>query len=125
LIADALNCPHFDSRLRLTKNLRLPKLARVRVRFDHIVSFIVNANHRIGVGNHHRKSQQSRLELGCISAIDSNGRTIWIADAHRGDGKRFVVRADEKLTVFGPPYKSRPNGNSSEIAQRRGNVCAG
>jgi hypothetical protein len=25
---------------------------------------------------------------------------IWIADAHRGDGKRFVVRADEKLTAF-------------------------
>jgi hypothetical protein len=33
---------------------------------------------------------------GCVSAIDSCGRTIWIADAHRGDGKRFVVRADEK-----------------------------
>jgi len=33
-------------------------------------------------------------------AIDSSGRTIWIADAHRGDGKRFVVRADEKLTTF-------------------------
>jgi hypothetical protein len=38
--------------------------------------------------------------LGCVSAIDSNGRTIWIADAHRDDGKRFVVHADEKLTVF-------------------------
>jgi hypothetical protein len=25
------------------------------------------------------------------------GRTIWIADAHRGDGKRFIVRADELL----------------------------
>ena len=37
---------------------------------------------------------------GCVSAIDSRGRTIWIADAHRGDGKRFVVRADEKLTAF-------------------------
>ena len=42
---------------------------------------------------------------GCVSGIDSNGRTIWIADAHRGDGKRFVVRADEeerkgKLTMF-------------------------
>ena len=22
---------------------------------------------------------------GCVSAIDSNGRTIWIADAHRDD----------------------------------------
>ena len=27
-------------------------------------------------------------------------RTIWTADAHRDDGKRFVVRADEKLTRF-------------------------
>ena len=24
---------------------------------------------------------------GCVSAIDLNGRTIWIADAHRDDGK--------------------------------------
>jgi hypothetical protein len=36
---------------------------------------------------------------GCVSAIDSNGRTIWIVDAHRVNGKRFVVRADEKLTA--------------------------
>jgi hypothetical protein len=38
--------------------------------------------------------------LGCVSAIDSNGRTIWIADAHRDNGKRFIVLADEKLTAF-------------------------
>jgi hypothetical protein len=37
---------------------------------------------------------------GCVSTMDSRGRTIWIADAHRGDGKRFVVRASEKLTAF-------------------------
>jgi hypothetical protein len=37
---------------------------------------------------------------GCVSAVDSQGRTIWIADAHRDDGRRFVVRADEKLTAF-------------------------
>jgi hypothetical protein len=36
----------------------------------------------------------------CVLAVDRDGRTIWIADAHRGDGKRFVVHADEKLTVF-------------------------
>jgi hypothetical protein len=35
---------------------------------------------------------------GCLSAIGREGRTIWIADAHRDDGKRFVVRAEEKLT---------------------------
>jgi len=32
--------------------------------------------------------------------LDREGQTIWIADAHRGDGQRFVVRADEKLTTF-------------------------
>jgi hypothetical protein len=37
---------------------------------------------------------------GCVSAIDREGRTIWVADAHRDDGKRFVVRAGEKLTAF-------------------------
>jgi hypothetical protein len=37
---------------------------------------------------------------GCVAAIDSNGQTIWIADAHRDDGKSFVVRADEKLTAL-------------------------
>jgi hypothetical protein len=40
------------------------------------------------------------MELVCVSAVDSDGRTIWIADAHRGDGKRFVVQADELLTAF-------------------------
>jgi hypothetical protein len=37
---------------------------------------------------------------GCVSAVTSEGRIIWIADAHRGDGRRFVVRADGKLTGF-------------------------
>jgi hypothetical protein len=37
--------------------------------------------------------------LGWVSALDVEGRTIWIVDAHR-DGKRFVVRTDEKLTAF-------------------------
>jgi len=37
---------------------------------------------------------------GCVAAVDSNGRTIFVADAHRDDGKRFVVHAHEKLTAF-------------------------
>jgi hypothetical protein len=37
---------------------------------------------------------------GCLSAVDRDGRTIWIADAHRGDRKRFVVRAHEKVIFF-------------------------
>jgi hypothetical protein len=38
--------------------------------------------------------------LGWVSALDVQGRTIWIVDAHRGDGKRFIVGADEMLTAF-------------------------
>jgi hypothetical protein len=44
-------------------------------------------------------SQQTRLDMGYVSVVDSQRRTIWIVDAHR-DGKRFIVRADEKLTAF-------------------------
>jgi hypothetical protein len=32
--------------------------------------------------------------------VDSSGRTIFVADAHRDDDQRFVVHADEKLTAF-------------------------
>jgi hypothetical protein len=46
------------------------------------------------------KLSASGWSWGCVSAIDSRGRTIWIADAHRGDGKRFVVNAGETLTAF-------------------------
>jgi len=37
--------------------------------------------------------------LGWVSALDVEGKTIWIVDAH-GYGKRFIVRADEKATAF-------------------------
>ena len=37
--------------------------------------------------------------LGYVSTINSQGRTMFVADAH-SNGKRFVVRADEKLTAF-------------------------
>ena len=38
--------------------------------------------------------------MGYVAAVDSNGRTIWIVDAHRDDGRRFIVHADEKLSAF-------------------------
>jgi hypothetical protein len=44
------------------------------------------------------KRNPKRLTI--IRPNDSNGRTIWIADAHRDDGKRFVVHTHEKLTAF-------------------------
>jgi hypothetical protein len=60
----------------------------VLVCLDHVASFIAD------------KLSKAGWSWGCVSAIDSNGRTIWIVDAHRDDGKRFVVRSDEKLTAF-------------------------
>jgi outer membrane protein assembly factor BamB len=37
------------------------------------------------------------FSVGWVSALDSEGQTIWIGDAHRGDGKRFVVCAEGNL----------------------------
>jgi hypothetical protein len=37
--------------------------------------------------------------MATFQCSNRKGRTIWIVDAH-GYGKRFVVRADEKLTAF-------------------------
>ena len=38
--------------------------------------------------------------LGWVLVVDSQGRTIWIVNAHRGDGRRFIVHADERLSAF-------------------------
>jgi len=40
------------------------------------------------------------LSVGWVSTINSRGQTIFVADAHRDDGKRFIVHADEKLSTF-------------------------
>jgi hypothetical protein len=40
------------------------------------------------------------LASAATVVTEDNGRMNWIADAHRDDGKRFVVHADEKLTAF-------------------------
>jgi hypothetical protein len=37
---------------------------------------------------------------GVVSAVNTDGKTVFVADAHRSDGKRFIVRADELLTAF-------------------------
>jgi len=37
---------------------------------------------------------------GCVSTVESNGRTSFVADAHRDDGQSFIVRLDERLTAF-------------------------
>jgi hypothetical protein len=43
--------------------------------------------------------KEAGWSLGWVSALDVQGRTMWIVDAH-GYGKRFIVRADQELTAF-------------------------
>jgi hypothetical protein len=37
---------------------------------------------------------------GCVATVDREGRTVFVADAHRDDGQRFVVDADDRFTAF-------------------------
>jgi hypothetical protein len=46
------------------------------------------------------KLSKAGWSWGCVSTVDSNGQTIFVADAHRDDGRRFIVHADERLTAF-------------------------
>ena len=64
--------------------------------------------------------------LGWVSALDLEGQTVWIVDAH-GYGKRFIVRAHEKLTAFmesahvrqfRPRARARPSGTPVTLLQR-------
>jgi hypothetical protein len=49
------------------------------------------------IADNHSKAGWS---WGWVSTVDCCRRTIFIADAHCDDGKRFVVHADEKLSAF-------------------------
>lgn len=40
------------------------------------------------------------LQFRLAIASNDEGRDIFVVDAHRDDGKRFVVHSDEKLTAF-------------------------
>jgi hypothetical protein len=46
------------------------------------------------------KLSASGWSWDCSSQIDATGRVLFTADAHRDNGKRFIVSADEKLTSF-------------------------
>jgi hypothetical protein len=48
----------------------------------------------------------------------------WIADTHRDNGKRFVVRADEKLTAFLELERLRMGRDSLSIIGRFKSVMA-
>jgi len=54
----------------------------------------------VSIGDIADNFSKAGWSVGWVSALDLEGRTIWIADAHRDEGKRFIVRADEKLSAF-------------------------
>jgi hypothetical protein len=37
---------------------------------------------------------------GCVSTIKSSGQTIFVEDAHRDDGRHFIVRSDDIISAF-------------------------
>ena len=37
---------------------------------------------------------------GCSTEVRPDGSILHCVDAHRDDGRRFIVRSDEKLTAF-------------------------
>jgi hypothetical protein len=44
---------------------------------------------------------------GCVSAVDNKGRTIWIADAHRDDGKRLATNFRHRYPAFSAWHSPR------------------
>jgi hypothetical protein len=66
-------------------------------RFGRLLPFVERSKTNCPVSNGKVADNLSKAgwSWDCVSAIDAKGRTIWIADAHRDDRKRFVVRAAE------------------------------
>jgi hypothetical protein len=59
---------------------------------------------------------------GCVATVDSNGQTIFVADAHRDNGTRFVVQADEMLRIKAAAslcWQSPSSSTQTEIARHR------
>jgi hypothetical protein len=46
------------------------------------------------------KLNKTGWSWGYVSSVDSHGHRTFIADAHCGDGNRYVIRADEMLTAL-------------------------
>ena len=42
---------------------------------------------------------------GCVATINPKGQTIFVADAHRDDGRRFIVQSDDKFSGFIEPER--------------------
>ena len=62
---------------------------------------------------------------GCVSAIDSSERTIWIADAHQGDEKRCLKKERERSIRPRSPYEELPPPGGKPLARYlSSSICA-
>ena len=60
---------------------------------------------------------------GMTSATDAQTRTLFVVDAHRDDGRRFVVRSDELLTAFLELERNVWEGESWTRRMRPTGIC--
>ena len=79
-----------------------------------------NVHHLRRIADKLSKAGQS---WGCVAATDANGRTIWIADAHRRDGKWCFAHAGEKFgtrigDLLGFDAKLEPVGSLRRLPKR-------
>ena len=65
------------------------------------------------------KLSKAGWSLGWVSTLDREGRTTWVVDAHRDDGKRFVVHADEMLTAFLELERGTREASASTLQDNR------
>ena len=54
---------------------------------------------------------------GYCSAVNATGRR-WIVDAHKGDGKRYIIQSDKLLSAFLEDF--RIAGTRSALVKRAG-----
>ena len=98
-------CALFSMGDRLGRLLRFVEWPSYVMYPDHSVAVMEKQKGRIWRGVNYWEIIANNLKKrgwswGCVFSLDSAGRTIWITDAHRDSGKRFVVRADDILTAF-------------------------
>jgi hypothetical protein len=78
-----------------------PSLFGVMATSDLASTFLrPRAGSALGSNGNWRSAKSDKRQLGLRITADCQGRTIFVADAHRDYNPRFVVRADEKLTAF-------------------------
>jgi hypothetical protein len=112
-MTNALRASNHDANMRNRRKTRLklvPNQAfyQAEPQPDLVVSFCANAARLTTSHILQRMARSMR-----------SGRTIFVADAHRDDGKRFVARADEKMTAFVELESQRVELQRPSLKQRR------